>query len=174
MRNRIKKLFIESKLTEIVTYHGTSQAFDQPSPDKIFWTTTNPDLAKEYSQGDFVHRKGKEPIVYSYDIQANHPAIVSGEYISIIRLLTDWIMNAPNKNIPKETIIEKRNEIIDKWHQIGLDNSQTAVYNHWNISGSEGNLLLIRFLELLGYDSIYYKENGADTYGVWKNIKNLR
>jgi hypothetical protein len=151
---------------ELKAYHGTNKKFDSVN-DNIHWVTTNADFAKEYASGAVVHRGGGEPIVYEHDINVNHPAIVSTDYSRITTLLTKWYEARPNKEIDKESILAAMNAIRSKWHDIGLDNSDTAVYNHWNMTGVDGNKLLIQFLELCGYDSIFYKENGADTYGVW-------
>jgi len=154
------------EIDEAKMYHGTNVKFDKPKDGMIHWVTTNREFAQEYSKGAVVHRGGGEPIVYEHDIDVKHPAIVEDDYISITKLLSKWYEGRPNKNVNKDEVLKKMNEIREKWNYIGLE-GVTAVYNHWNMSGLESNKLLIQYLELLGYDGIYYKEFDNDTYGVW-------
>lgn len=155
---------------EATMYHGTSSEFEKPNHEMIYWVTPNYEFAKEYAQGAVVHRKnGKEPIVYQYEVDVKHPALVEDDYSPILRLLVKWYEKAPLKNsVNKEELKYIRDRIIDHWHHIGLDNSDTAVYNHWNMSESAGNNLLMDYLGMLGYDSIYYNEFGNDTYGLFR------
>ena len=154
-------------MNEDKMYHGTNVKFDKPIEGKIHWVTPDADFAKSYSQGAVVHKGGGEPIVYDYDIEVTHPAIVEDDYISITKLLSKWFEKRPNKDANKELVVNKMNEIRNKWCEIGLDLGTIQAFNHWNISG-KWNKLLIEYLELLGYNGIYYKEDGHDTYGIWK------
>jgi hypothetical protein len=160
-----RKMLESEALSELSAFHGTSKQFDKPNPNMIYWVTTDKSFAQEYADGSAVHRSGT-PIVYEHDINVHTPAKVANDYCSISKLLVDWYSSRPNQSANKDAILTKKNEIIDYWHHIGLDNSHTAVYNHWNISGEPGNKLLKEYLHLLGYDSIYYTEAGADTYGI--------
>lgn len=164
MKKRIIELFCETLM-----YHGSSKKFDKPNLDKIYWVTPDEAFAKEYAQGSTVHRGG-EPIVYSHDIEVKAPAKVKKDYIRITHLLNEWLIDRPTKNVDMKKINEIKDAIVEEWHRIGLDNSETATHNHWNISGNDGNKLLIYFLETLGYDSIYYNEMGNETYGIWKGV----
>jgi hypothetical protein len=161
---------VKSSLEEAPMYHGTNVKFDKPKDGIIHWVTTSKEFATEYSKGAVVHRGGGEPIVYEHDIDVKHPALVEDDYISITKLLSKWYESRPNKNVEKELVLKKMNDIREMWHVIGLDNSTTATHNHWNMTKESGNRLLIDFLELLGYDGIYYKEFGNDTYGIWKGF----
>ena len=153
-------------------YHGSKHNYDSPNFDKIHWVTTDPDYAKLYSNAPTKYSKA-EPIVYTHEVNVHHPATVNKEYTRITSLLSHWFEERPNVNVDKNLVIEKKNEIIEKWHEIGLDNSETQTFNHWYISGEEGNQLLIQFLKLLGYDCIFYLEGGVDTYGLFgpENLK---
>lgn len=157
-----------NEMNEGKMFHGSNVKFDKPKEGMIHWVTPSRELAQEYASGAVVHRKGGEPIVYEHDIDVKHPAIVNDEYSPIMRLLSKWYEARPNKESSKEAVVAAMNAIREKWHSTGLDNSNTSVFNHWNMTGVDGNRLLINFLELLGYDSIYFKEFGHDTYGVWK------
>ena len=160
---------VVNKLEETPMYHGSSKKFDKPNLEKIYWVTPDESFAKEYAQGSVVHRGG-DPIVYNHDINVQHPAQTRSDYTSILHLLNDWVIDRPKKDVDMKKLGEIKKGIIEEWFRVGLDNSETATHNHWNLSGSDGNKLLIYFLEFLGYDSIYYKEDGHDTYGVWKGI----
>jgi hypothetical protein len=156
--------FYETKM-----FHGSSKKFDKPKDGMIYWVTTSKEFAQEYANGSSQFRGG-EPIVYEHDINVHQPAMIEDEYSPILRLLAKWYEKRPNKDVDKDKVLKIMNDIREKWCEIGLDNSNTQTHNHWNMSGNEGNLLLIHFLETLGYDSIYMKESGYDTYGVWKNL----
>lgn len=161
-----------SEMDEAKMYHGSNKEFESPSKDMIFWVTTDPEFSKEYAQGASVHRGGT-PKVYAYDVNVKHPAKVSKDFIRIIHLLNDWFIDRPNKDVEMEKVKLLKLKIVEHWFKIGLDNDEVHSYMHWNVSGVEGNRLLKEFLTYLGYDSIYYKEQGYDTYGIL-DIKSLK
>lgn len=166
MRNQIIKLFCESELDETKMFHGSHKGYTSPRPGMIYWVTTSRELAQDYAKEGAKYRGG-EPIVYAYEVNVKHPAKVANDYMKILHLLNDWVIDRPNKNVDIQKITALKNEIIKHWYKVGLDNSETSTYNHWNMSGEEGNTLLMQFLKELGYDSIHYVERGADTYGLF-------
>jgi hypothetical protein len=164
MQSRIKRLFLEVEM-----YHGSSEVYDDSKKGLIYWVTDSKELALDYARGSIVHRKaGKVPLVYSVDVNVHNPAPIVNEYSRITRLLSDWYESSPNKStVDKKLLLSIRDEIVAYWQSIGLDNSNIEVYKHWNMSDIEGNQLLVKYLKLLGYDSIYFNERGHDTYGVF-------
>lgn len=164
-----KNLYHGKELEETPMFHGSSKKFDKPNANKIYWVTPCENFAKEYAQGSSVHRGG-EPIVYSHDINVRRPAKTKSDYTSILHLLNDWVIDRPFKDVDMKKLGEMKSAIVKEWFRVGLDNSETATHNHWNLSGEEGNKLLIQFLDYLGYDSIYYEEQGNETFGIWKGV----
>lgn len=165
LNEKILRYFKEARM-----YHGSSSDFDKPKDGIIYWVTPSSDFALEYANGSVVHRKnGSNPILYIHNVDVKQPALVTDDHSPIMRLLVKWWENAPLKDsVNKEELKYIRDRIVDVWHNIGLDNSNTAVYNHWNMTGVAGNNLLMDYLQLLGYDSIHYKEGNVDTYGLFR------
>ena len=153
---------------ELQVYHGTTQPIDVFS-NRITWVSPDPSLASEYA-GERAVREGKPDSVMPVYVSAKVLYRVESrpKHRNINQLLMGAVEQAKKNKMrfDNDKALAKLNQIRKYWWDIGLDNSEVAVFEHWNKSGDKGNQLMADFLEILGFDSLTFEENGVETLGI--------
>ncbi|MDE0916495.1 MAG: hypothetical protein OSB57_15080, partial [Planctomycetota bacterium] len=188
---------VDEKGKPLVLYHGSPDPGTYPDPDRVLWGSRNEHHAWAYARAPRgtsrkeVHQAGEGISPVYMSIQAPFYSDALRENVSVDEFFDEMvkqgIATAEELKDYRDIVLDGADRLAPKWDRSHMSElmqrqpepvMQYKVFQFWHnpeaVLGAEGADTLFAAMEKAGFDGIYHRELGNDTWGALGGIGRVK